>query len=132
MRLLASLTSHDRLESGGGDAPTGEDATRANGEPVEEHVEIPFIQTRHPEEHALLASCGSRLADIRVDIECVQKAHDIAGIFRLWDAFQEVCASRDLRRNVLLQQLGMKVHSTNAPSFCALLTYTIRICRSFF
>jgi hypothetical protein len=80
----------------------------------EEHVEIPFILTRHPEEEALLVACNSRLAVLRSDIQKAEEALDRADVFALWSTFQEFCVSRAIRRRsssrrAALVHMGMRV-----------------------
>ncbi len=117
IRIVNSLTSrsnHERADQGelmGGEAILSE----SHHEP---DVEIPRIQTRHPDEGALLAACNDTMAAIQVHIKHAQEALDSADVFTLWAAYQELCLSQALwqrararSRRAALQHLGMRVGS---------------------
>lgn len=117
MRAVKSLSLATR--SSGEHGPGPDCAIHRDDDCVEEdeHVELPVILTRHPDEEALLVACNSRLAVLRSEIQKAEDALDKAGVFELWSTFQEFCVNRAIRRRsrsrrAALEHIGMRVCCT--------------------
>jgi hypothetical protein len=113
MRAVNSLTHRSRHDSDAAKDAKIEHEIPQNGD-ESQRIEIPFIETRHPEEEAQLLASRSRMAALQTDIQAANKAREDACIFDLWTAFQELHLNLAVRRHKgsrrrTLLQLGMMV-----------------------